>query len=586
MDPGGGNDGGYHSDNPEDVDDLTERFAKLWWEGTDKTISDQWHPNSFPTNDENSGDDIWVDKAKYLASISVQATMERLWAKELFEMNPREREDINNEIHGVQSSRAIQETPSIISEGVRSLRDLVIDHLEEISESILSVETREAYQQVVASGGGMGGSTFPYIHSHQFLIKFLRACFFDAGEACQRYFRCLDLMHGLFGDIALKRPLMMSDLTIREQRYLKKGQMQLLPARDRAGRRIYSFSGREDKSFTVPEKYRTSMYLIDVCSEDETTQKLGIVSLNSPKIDPGAKPFGEEGMALRPKKYEQLGGLSEQEFYKKFQKGKPLRTSAIHYTGPDSFLYKVGKSLILALVGKDDRKRIRFHAGSQMECNYSLKSFGIPSDELPVSEDGHFKNRKVARFIAARKSIESLRQQQYEEEAAGMTPNLSPTATECPGVNCILFGNRSRKNAANLEFRNILMVKEQRREEQIVLCESVPSARDFVNDIIQTAKSPPHNLRFVVLDKKTWLFVEIEDPQKLYTAVSQALRDQRKRMRLDKRLLQNSSVQQQRSNEKGMGISMDSESRDVGSIIGFDAAKRRKGSSIDGCCNP
>eukprot|EP00534_Pseudo-nitzschia_fraudulenta_P004738 CAMPEP_0201134834 /NCGR_PEP_ID=MMETSP0850-20130426/52862_1 /ASSEMBLY_ACC=CAM_ASM_000622 /TAXON_ID=183588 /ORGANISM="Pseudo-nitzschia fraudulenta, Strain WWA7" /LENGTH=113 /DNA_ID=CAMNT_0047405863 /DNA_START=1 /DNA_END=338 /DNA_ORIENTATION=- len=113
-------------------------------------------------------------------------------------------------------------------------------------------------------------------------------------------------MFELFGDIALKRPLMMTDLTKREMRYLKKGQLQVLPSRDRVGRRIFAFSGRPNNQYSAPERYRTLLYLIGVCSEDATTQKLGLVSLQSPKVDPGNKPFGENGMALGSQKFDAL----------------------------------------------------------------------------------------------------------------------------------------------------------------------------------------------------------------------------------------------------------------------------------------
>eukprot|EP00536_Pseudo-nitzschia_multiseries_P005321 jgi/Psemu1/190271/e_gw1.99.55.1 len=292
-------------------------------------------------------------------------------------MDPREREDITSEIHGVRSSRAIQETPELIHEGIQSLKDYIDRTLEDDldnGDSVVPPITKDAYRQGIsfASNEEGGPDQACYIRSNSFLLKFLRASHFDVEKTALRYFRCLDLMYGLFGDIALKRLLMLKDLTKRELQYLKKGQMQLLPNRDRAGRRIFAFSGREDRNFDVHEKYRVSMYLHDVCSEDETTQKLGLVSLNSPRM----------------KRHKSLGGLTEREFYHKFSEGCPLRLSAIHYTGPDTFIYRIGSALILSLLGREERKMVRFHGGSQIEYMYSLKSFGISPDNIPITDSG------------------------------------------------------------------------------------------------------------------------------------------------------------------------------------------------------
>jgi len=590
-----GHDYSKPSDGVDYVNDLTKQMAKLWWTDKDKETTDSRMAPDTTQGYNADGENFWVGKAKYLASLSIQASMEKLWAKELYNMDSKEREDIANEIHGVRSSRAIQETPEVIFEGIQLLRDYIELNVERnvgtLDDIVPADITRKAYKRVLFSELTERGQNIPYIHTEKFLIKFLRASYFDVEKAGLRYFRWLDLMYDIFGDIAFKRPLMMTDLTNREIRYLKKGQMQLLPSRDRVGRRIFAFSGRTDRNFTFHEKFRTFLYIYDVCSEDEATQKLGLVSLQSPKIDPGVKPFGEEGMALRSERNELLGDLTEKEILHKFNKASPLRVSALHYTGPDTFIYHIGKALILFLLDKDDRKIVRFHGGSQMECNYSLRSFGIPSEEVPITEEGHIKNKKVAKFIAARNSIEAIRQQQYRQhqfqyqyqykhqhqergDAGGSTITVMQPiflGVECPEVNCIIFGNRARYNTANLEFRNILKVMERNREEKIARSEHVPTVREYINSIIQTAKSPVHNLRFLAINRKTSLFVEIEDSQELYSTVSQALRDQRKRTRMECRILD----QKDQSDSDGGGSG--------GSIMGSDASKRQKGSSS--CCD-
>ena len=163
---------------------------------------------------------------------SLQSTMEKIWAKELYEMDFREREDINNEIHGVESSRTIRETPEVVSEGLSLLRSYIDKELKlelklklELNTNIengLTPAARNGYERILLSEGD---NKVPCVHTKTFLLKFLKACYFDIPEAGIRYFRYIDLSYRIFGDSALKRPPMMTNLTNREQRYLKMGQL-------------------------------------------------------------------------------------------------------------------------------------------------------------------------------------------------------------------------------------------------------------------------------------------------------------------------------------------------------------------------
>ena len=202
--------GSPSSKSTDEIVDLTERMVNLWWHDT--TSDEISADGSLFSNSINEGDEIWVDKSKYHKSRSIQATMEKIWAKELYEMNSREREDINNEIHGVRSSRTVDETPELVSRSVVALRHHIEQRLNSIPKArvqVLTATTREAYQRVLALVAQEGHNNLPYIQTQKFLIKFLRASFFDVDKAGKRYFRWLDFMHELFGDIALQRSLML-----------------------------------------------------------------------------------------------------------------------------------------------------------------------------------------------------------------------------------------------------------------------------------------------------------------------------------------------------------------------------------------
>ena len=139
------------------------------------------------------------------------------------------------------------------------------------------------------------------------------------------------------------------------------------------------------------------------------------------------------------------------------------------------------------------------------------------------------------------------------------------------------------------------------------------SQRRVGPEIIKMARSPKHNFRFLVFDKESSLFVDIDDHKELYKRVSQALRDQRKRARIKKqRLMEHvaggdirtpspattsssgdsfSSATQLSPSHGEMTLSPVRSSNgncvldEAGtSIIGLDAAKRLKRSYADGDC--
>eukprot|EP00537_Pseudo-nitzschia_pungens_P010131 CAMPEP_0172393270 /NCGR_PEP_ID=MMETSP1061-20121228/9188_1 /TAXON_ID=37318 /ORGANISM="Pseudo-nitzschia pungens, Strain cf. pungens" /LENGTH=594 /DNA_ID=CAMNT_0013124301 /DNA_START=74 /DNA_END=1854 /DNA_ORIENTATION=- len=550
---------------------------------------------------------------KLQSSMVLANTVDKAWAKELYEVDALERENIIHEIHGLKSNRSVQETPEFVTGKIRALKEYIDANLEEPldnGDSIVPPVTKIAYKR------GVYRLHSNYLRTKAFLLKFLRACHFDIKKAALRYFRYVDLLYELFGDIALTRPLALSDLTKRELRYLKKGQMQLLPSRDRAGRRMYAFSGCDDWNYNIREKYRTNVYLIDVLSDDETTQKLGAVTLNAPRVGTGNNPFGFEGMTLRIGKQELFGNgkFTEPEFFRKVNEALPVRLTGIHYFAPNTIIYNIGKAIILSMLGKEDRKIIRFHAGSQLECDYSLRSFGIPHEDLTITEGDNIKTKNVQKFLKARQSIEAHREQQRKrKEQQHKNKNKNPVESlsslppleddydelagescpgiECPEVDCIVFGDKTLNNhPANVEFREILKIMERDREqnknsyknnsinsdspgdEDKTQSTATVPIKEFIEQIIRIAKSPQHNLQFLVFDKQTHLFMKIDDHNELCKRVSQALRDQRKRFRLEDSRHQ----QQEQSLPFNVGGNRNEYALSTGSMMGADAAKRLK----------
>ena len=565
----------------EDIDEITQKLGSLWYPASIQDFSEQFERDKFgrliPIAEEKDGncsgsetsskvshsnwhdnvissfhcvaanrfgtiDEATVDHQndrKLKNSVDLIKHMNKYWAKELFEMNANEREMILNEMHGIKSKRSIEETPETIDEAVQKFRsylEINLDKELDNQDSIVPPVTKDHYRR------GVYELKSDYIISKAFLIKFLRSSHYNFEDAALRYFRYLDLLHLLFGDTSLTRPLEMNDLTKREMRYLRKGQMQLFPSRDRAGRRIYAYSGCDDVTYNIREKYRVNIYLVDVMSDDVTTQKLGGVTINAPRVqyEVGDNPFNFEGMTLRSGKQDLLGGkCTEAQFFRKVNEAVPIRLSAIHYFAPNTIIYDIGRAIILSMLSKEHRKIIRFHAGSQLECEYSLRSFGVPHEEITITEGNNIKNKNVQKFISARRSIESFRKRQREHKAKTKQQPYFLASTffdeeeECPGIecperNCVVFGDKSLNALpANIEFRELIKLMERQREEDINGYGMVVPTKIFIDEIIEKAKS--YNMRFLVFDKKLSLFVDIQDHEELAKRVSQSLRDQRKR---------------------------------------------------------
>jgi len=582
------------------VDDSSSSSSRFHSDGATKFNYSEWHDTRvlsvhgatpalrgrLPYHIDANGDIEGYEPTdqKYETSVMLTKRMDKIWSKEMYELDPLERDIIINEIHGIKSSRWVEETEESVKEAITSFRAFLENNLDQEldnRDSIVPPVTKDHYRRAVyelKSG---------YIISKDFLIKFLRICHYNFEDAALRYFRYLDLLHLLFGDDSLTRSLELTDLTKRELRYLRKGQMQLLPTRDRAGRRMFSFSGCDDWHFTIREKYRVNIYLVDVLSDDVPSQKLGSVTLNAPRVryNVGDNPFNFEGMTLRAGKQELLGGNhTEAQFFRKINEAVPIRFSAIHYFAPSTLIYNIGKAIILTLLGKDHRKIVRFHAGSEIECYYGLGSFGIPHEDITITEGGNIKTKNVQKFINARRTIESFQQRERERNATSIN-NIAEECPgiECPGLNCIVFGDKGMSNLpANLEFRELLKDMEREREESLQSGSNVLPVKQFVESIIAKARSSEYDLRFLCFDKNSSLFVDLLDHNELCKRVSQALRDQRKRAKVREKT--SSPVRVVNTDSSGSCVLDESAS----SIMGMEAAKRLKrsynGSSIASFC--
>ena len=162
-------------------------------------------------------------------------------SKELMQMSFQQRSNIQEEVHGVRNAMDEAfpvETPDLLTSSLMELHR----HLAEIPLS-QKVAWSEAQSLPVT-----------YIRDADFELRFLRCELFDSRKAAMRLVQFVDMVKDYFGPVALQRPPRLDDFDAEEIDVMKVGTlMQVLPFRDRSGRKILACVG----DFGLQNIYRT-----------------------------------------------------------------------------------------------------------------------------------------------------------------------------------------------------------------------------------------------------------------------------------------------------------------------------------------
>ena len=121
-----------------------------------------------------------------------------------------------------------------------------------LSEALDDIKDKLAYDEAQRMATEEGSTTF--VNDEAFRLRFLRAEQFRPKQAAERMIRNLDLLYRYVGPEGLKRPIRLSDLDESSLSLLKAGSFQLLPCRDRSGRRIVVRIGPLGLDFNKNEK--------------------------------------------------------------------------------------------------------------------------------------------------------------------------------------------------------------------------------------------------------------------------------------------------------------------------------------------
>ena len=173
------------------------------------------YPNSEESEEERS--------QEALSSTLNPNAVEELLANEMEKLSLYEREEIDDQIHGFSSLAAQESSPELIEDSLIAMDNEL--------KKLPSSELTRAFRKGISMNSA-------YLYDKAFRLKFIRAEKFHAKKAAQRFCKWLNVLHSIFGDPALHRPLFLSDLGKDEIKLLRIGSAQFLGSRDRCGRRV------------------------------------------------------------------------------------------------------------------------------------------------------------------------------------------------------------------------------------------------------------------------------------------------------------------------------------------------------------
>lgn len=126
-------------------------------------------------------------------------------------------------------------------------------------------------------------------------------------------------------------------------------------------------------------------------AEDEETQRRGTVGISY--------YVGEQGSQFNHPLNQQVAAVA---------RWLPLKLHALHLCYNHAQL-RAWKPLAMYLLGKQTRLRVRVHDGTPCEVQYSLMTFGIPTDCLPITYQGEVKVLAHTKWWQRRKRMEEHR---------------------------------------------------------------------------------------------------------------------------------------------------------------------------------
>ena len=334
-----------------------------------------------------------------------EESVDALLAHEMAQLSMDEREEINFELHGINSQQ--EETSISIQKGLVALSQVLVEQEQEAVANPDSPLATSMSAYLIAKSKDR-----EYVEAEQFRLLFLRATRWKIPEAANLIYKHLAIKSELFREELLSRDILFSDLDEREQKIVYSGYIRLLPERDRAGRNIVMISPLAlmaveadmpelDPSEVIESRCRVIWYLSMCFLRDEDLQRNGAVMI----------PYAVGDMLSF---YKNLGFIRRSKY---IREGIPYRMVSAHFCHSNPML-KHFVNFVRFVNGQQTRVRFRCHYSSSLsEIALLLGSYGIPASSIPEMTVDPKTGKQKLSVKDHHKWCAQIRQQEQAEDA-------------------------------------------------------------------------------------------------------------------------------------------------------------------------
>lgn len=198
----------------------------------------------------------------------------------------------------------------------------------------------------------------------------------------------------------------------------------------------------------------------------------------------------------------------------------PFKLACVHYVllGDNHAQVFGAMEMYMGLLGKEMRAKVKIHRGSYQEIMYSLMTYGIPTDHIPLNENGVLKTKGHLEFVNVLAARDRLR-------LHGREPILVPLNTD------ILSG---KGKPFQLHVGNQMMkhlVEEVLQEYNEV---DKSGKTRIIQGVVQTLKQTK-GCRFLSKDSGAWLEVGDDVATAKVSQLFRARREVSKNTKVEKR---------------------------------------------------
>jgi hypothetical protein len=153
--------------------------------------------------------------------------------------------------------------------------------------------------------------------------------------------------------------------------------------------------------------------------------------------------------------------------------------------------------------------------GEPTESQYRLSGYGIPADQLPVTESGNVKTKYLFQWIRFRKTLETTSDRS----------KFADWAIECPGSNDVIFrcGQAYLCHPGNVMFRSLIESMFEEHNQSPTSDGKTAITWYIINQVEQ------NNGRFLTWDNGLWM--EMADKQQVRIKVANAFKDHKRRLK-------------------------------------------------------